>query len=106
MLPIISLIQASLLLGRLSIGLSILSFPLLLPFIISSFYVPDENEGIPNEVLWARERKLDSELIPAPPSEVHVGLHQADVTLSIRGTFTDIRSFINGNLRVWRSEET
>ena len=44
--------------ARLLLGVSILSFPLFLPFLIFSFFADEDgDEGTPNEEIWAREGK-------------------------------------------------
>lgn len=38
------------------LALSILSFPLLLPYLVSSVFVSGDDAGMANEDIWARER--------------------------------------------------
>ena len=45
-----------LLVVRLSLGVSFLVFPFILPFLVSLLFVHNKDEAISNEELWARER--------------------------------------------------
>ena len=44
------------------IAVTILAFPLLLPFVIFAFFAHDNDEGYSNEELWARKRRSESEV--------------------------------------------
>ncbi len=42
--------------ARLLLGFGVLAFPLTLPFVVSSFFTDNDEEGLSNEKMWARER--------------------------------------------------